>query len=154
MKFFSVFFLINLCLLVPLHGSENQRVYSFRPRALEPIKSPEVQNVEPQNFVHEEMSDRRAMTRAYVALMNRIWILTMEKGLLNKDFEKICFDVTQYKQQYLKLLQQNKLLSDDSNERNNNFNEDLINQLTNIADKHNFCKDLVPAKVVSDWLVK
>lgn len=154
MIFFSVFFLINFFLLVPLHGSFNERISTLRPQPLEPMKSPELQNIVPHHIVSEEMSDRRAMSRSYVALMNRIWSLMTQKRLLNQDFEKICFDVTQYKQQYLKLLQQNKLLSDDSNEYNNNFNEDLIHQLTKIADKHNFCKDLVPSKVVSDWFVE
>ena len=136
-----------------LHGSLHQR-RNIPPLFLDTAEIKKEQELTIQRFTmsdHDNMGERRDMSRLYVGLMNKIQSLKTESKLTLISFQNLCEEVQLYKQNFLPLLAANKLLYDDGHDpKNNHFNSEMLQQLEEIALKHSFPEGYVPFCVVQD----
>lgn len=95
--------------------------------------------------------EKRNASRAFVKLENDIFFTHQKKQVQANDFESLCQQVQRYKDMYLKILQNNVLLTDADDEcvEYNPFNERLLGALAAMARVYQFDESKIPLKVAS-----
>lgn len=129
---------------VPMCGSSRIKV---PPLKLDDLEQQQLDDF--SGFVY--VGDCRTMSRLYVQLRDKLQNLKKEPKTQEQEqmFKNLCIEVSDFRQQYLPLLQQNQLLRDgrDENPDYNPFNSELLPDLLELARQYNFPLQLDPCFV-------